>query len=55
MTLRPGTVIITGTPEGVGFAREEPIFLREGDEIEIKIEGIGSLKNKVIKEKYFLK
>lgn len=51
MTLKPGTVIITGTPEGVGFAREEPVFLKEGDEIEIKIEGIGSLKNKVVKEK----
>lgn len=51
MTLKPGTVIITGTPEGVGFAREEPVFLREGDEIEIKIEGIGSLKNEIIKEK----
>jgi 2-keto-4-pentenoate hydratase/2-oxohepta-3-ene-1,7-dioic acid hydratase in catechol pathway len=54
MTLKPGTVIITGTPEGVGFARKEPVFLREGDEIEIKIEGIGSLKNNVIKEKHFL-
>jgi 2-keto-4-pentenoate hydratase/2-oxohepta-3-ene-1,7-dioic acid hydratase in catechol pathway len=53
MTLKPGTVIITGTPEGVGFARKEPVFLREGDEIEIKIEGIGNLKNKVKKEKYF--
>ena len=51
MTLKPGTVILTGTPEGVGFAREEPIFLKEGDEIEIRIEGIGSLRNKVIKEK----
>ncbi|MFW6280454.1 MAG: fumarylacetoacetate hydrolase family protein [Halanaerobium sp.] len=51
MTLKPGTVIITGTPEGVGFARKEPVFLREDDEIEIKIEGIGSLKNKVKKEK----
>ncbi|ADQ13673.1 fumarylacetoacetate hydrolase family protein [Halanaerobium hydrogeniformans] len=51
MTLKPGTVILTGTPEGVGFAREEAVFLREGDEIEIQIEGIGSLKNKVVKEK----
>ncbi len=45
MTLLPGTVILTGTPEGVGFAREEQIFLRKGDQIIIKIEGIGSLKN----------
>jgi len=50
MTLLPGTVILTGTPEGVGFAREEKIFLREGDQINIEIEGIGSLKNIVKKE-----
>lgn len=51
MTLKAGTVIITGTPEGVGFARKEPVFLSEGDQIEIKIEGIGSLINTVTKEK----
>ncbi len=51
MTLKPGTVIITGTPEGVGFARERPVFLKEGDKIEVKIEWISSLRNKVIKEK----
>jgi len=51
MTLMPGTVILTGTPEGVGFAREEEVFLRKGDEIIIEIEGIGSLKNRVAKEK----
>jgi len=50
MTLLPGTVILTGTPEGVGFAREEKIFLRKGDQINIEIEGIGSLKNIVKKE-----
>ena len=50
MTLLPGTVILTGTPEGVGFARDEPVFLESGDEIEIKIDGIGSLKNEVINE-----
>jgi len=49
MTLLPGTVIMTGTPEGVGFARKPPLFLKEGDEIEIEIEGIGRLKNKVRK------
>jgi len=47
MTLKPGTVIMTGTPEGVGFARDEEVYLRDGDQIEIKIEGIGSLKNSV--------
>ena len=51
MTLKAGTVIITGTPEGVGFARKEPVFLNEGDQIEIKIEGIGSLINTVAEEK----
>ncbi|MFN2339765.1 MAG: fumarylacetoacetate hydrolase family protein [Halanaerobium sp.] len=50
MTLKPGTVIMTGTPAGVGFARKTPIYLQQGDTIEIKIEGIGSLKNNVIKE-----
>lgn len=50
MTLLPGTVILTGTPEGVGFARQDPVFLKEGDKIEIKIESIGSLKNEVVKE-----
>ena len=50
MTLKPGTVILTGTPEGVGFAREEKVFLKDGDEIIIEIEGIGRLKNTVKKE-----
>lgn len=50
MTLLPGTVILTGTPEGVGFAREDEVFLRDGDQIAIEIEGIGSLKNTVSKE-----
>ena len=47
-TLLPGTVIMTGTPEGVGFPRKPPIFLKNGDTIEIEIEGIGTLSNKVI-------
>lgn len=50
MTLLPGTVILTGTPEGVGFARKEQLFLNEGDQITIEIEGIGTLKNIVKKE-----
>ena len=50
MTLLPGTVILTGTPEGVGFARDEEVFLRDGDQITVKIEGIGSLENTVKKE-----
>lgn len=46
-TLLPGTVILTGTPEGVGFARKPPVFLADGDTIEITIEGIGTLSNPV--------
>ncbi|MDD4362586.1 MAG: fumarylacetoacetate hydrolase family protein [Atribacterota bacterium] len=47
-TLHPGTVIMTGTPGGVGFARNPQVFLKPGDVIEIEIEGIGKLSNKVI-------
>lgn len=50
MTLKPGTIILTGTPEGVGFAREEEVFLKDGDEIVIEVEGIGKLKNTVKSE-----
>jgi 2-keto-4-pentenoate hydratase/2-oxohepta-3-ene-1,7-dioic acid hydratase in catechol pathway len=49
MTLLPGTIIMTGTPSGVGFARNTAIFLKEGDVVEIEIEGIGILKNPVCK------
>ncbi|MRR17682.1 MAG: FAA hydrolase family protein [Deltaproteobacteria bacterium] len=50
MTLLPGTVILTGTPEGVGFTRQPPLFLREGDEVSVEIEKIGTLTNNVVKE-----
>jgi len=50
MTLLPGTVIMTGTPAGVGFTRKPPVFLRPGDVVEIEIEGIGVLRNRVIAE-----
>ena len=49
-TLEPGDVIATGTPAGVGFARKPPRFLREGDEVRVKVEGIGELVNPVIAE-----
>ena len=51
MTLLPGTVILTGTPQGVGFARNPPIFLKAGDTVTIRIEGIGELSNPVEEEK----
>ena len=44
-TLLPGDLIFTGTPAGVGVARDPQVFLRPGDEVEVKIEGIGCLKN----------
>jgi 2-keto-4-pentenoate hydratase/2-oxohepta-3-ene-1,7-dioic acid hydratase in catechol pathway len=47
MTLRPGTVILTGTPQGVGFARNPPVWLKAGDHISIEIEKIGTLSNVV--------
>lgn len=46
-TLHPGTVILTGTPEGVGMARNPPVFLKAGDLVEIEIGGIGVLSNRV--------
>lgn len=47
MTLRPGTVILTGTPEGVGFARKPPVWLQPGDNVRVEIEGVGVLENPV--------
>jgi 2-keto-4-pentenoate hydratase/2-oxohepta-3-ene-1,7-dioic acid hydratase in catechol pathway len=50
MTLLPGTLIMTGTPPGVGFARKPPVFLKQGDKVVVQIEGIGSLENTVVSE-----
>ena len=47
-TLLPGTVILTGTPEGVGFARKPPVYLKPGDAIAIEIDGVGRLENPVV-------
>ena len=47
-TLLPGTTILTGTPQGVGFARTPPIWLRPGDEVSIELEHIGTLTNPVV-------
>lgn len=49
-TLLPGTVILTGTPHGVGAARKPQVFLKPGDSITIEIEKIGQLTNPVIDE-----
>jgi 2-keto-4-pentenoate hydratase/2-oxohepta-3-ene-1,7-dioic acid hydratase in catechol pathway len=47
VTLEPGDVIATGTPGGVGMSREPPRFLRDGDTVEVWIEGVGTLTNPV--------
>jgi 2-keto-4-pentenoate hydratase/2-oxohepta-3-ene-1,7-dioic acid hydratase in catechol pathway len=47
LTLLPGDVILTGTPEGIGAARQPPLFLRDGDVVECWVDGIGSLRNVV--------
>jgi 2-keto-4-pentenoate hydratase/2-oxohepta-3-ene-1,7-dioic acid hydratase in catechol pathway len=49
-TLRPGDVIATGTPGGVGFARQPPVWLQDGDVIEVEIEGVGRIENRVTAE-----
>jgi len=50
MTLRPGAVIMTGTPQGVGFARTPPVWLKEGDRVVVEIEKVGRLENPVTRE-----
>jgi 2-keto-4-pentenoate hydratase/2-oxohepta-3-ene-1,7-dioic acid hydratase in catechol pathway len=50
--LTAGTVILTGTPHGVGFAQTPPRFLQPGDTVRIEIEGIGSLENPVVEERF---
>lgn len=47
LTLLPGTIILTGTPGGVGYTRKPPVYLKPGDVLETKIEKIGSLLNHV--------
>ena len=47
MTLEPGDIIITGTPPGVGMARDPQLWMKPGDEVSIEIEGLGTLTNPV--------
>jgi len=48
VTLKPGDLIFTGTPPGVGAGRKPPLFLKAGDQLEVEIEGLGILQNQVI-------
>jgi 2-keto-4-pentenoate hydratase/2-oxohepta-3-ene-1,7-dioic acid hydratase in catechol pathway len=50
MPLEPGDVIATGTPEGVGFARKPPLWMRPGDVVEVEISAVGMLRNLVEQE-----
>ena len=45
-TLEPGCVILTGTPHGVGAARVPPLYLHDGDVVEVEVEGLGVLSNR---------
>jgi len=50
-TLEPGSVILTGTPKGVGFVRKPPIYMKHGDRVDTWIgQGIGTLVNRVVEE-----
>jgi 2-keto-4-pentenoate hydratase/2-oxohepta-3-ene-1,7-dioic acid hydratase in catechol pathway len=48
MSLLPGTIIATGTPEGVGFTRTPPEFLQPGDVMETEVDGVGLLRNRIV-------
>lgn len=48
MTLHPGDVLLTGTPSGIGNAREPQIFLKAGDEVVVRAEGLGELRNRLV-------
>lgn len=50
-TVLPGDIILTGTPGGVGYRRDPQIFLKDGDEITVEIDGVGTLVNRVREEK----
>jgi 2-keto-4-pentenoate hydratase/2-oxohepta-3-ene-1,7-dioic acid hydratase in catechol pathway len=50
LTLEPGDLILTGTPAGVGYAREPKISLKPGDVVEVEVEGVGSLRNPCVAE-----
>lgn len=50
--LQPGDVIVTGTPGGVGFKRSPPVLMKDGDIVEIEVEGVGTLRNPVVSESH---
>ena len=48
MTLEPGDVVVTGTPAGVGYPRNPPVFMKPGDTVEVEVEGLGVLVNTIV-------
>ena len=48
MTLYPGDLVVTGTPNGVGYARTPPRFLHPGDEVTVEIERVGSVRTPIV-------
>ncbi len=50
LTLEPGDIVAMGTPAGVGYARTPPVWMQPGDLIEIEIEGVGLLSNRITQE-----
>ena len=51
-TLMPGTIIMTGTPKGVGFVKKPPVYLKDGDDMSVWVgNGIGTLVNPVVEER----
>jgi acylpyruvate hydrolase len=50
LTLEPGDLILTGTPSGVGFARDPKVSLKPGDTVEVRVEGIATLRNPVVED-----
>jgi 2-keto-4-pentenoate hydratase/2-oxohepta-3-ene-1,7-dioic acid hydratase in catechol pathway len=51
MTLEPGDIIATGTPSGIGVTRTPPLFLQDGDVVEVEIERIGRIRNPVMRSR----
>jgi acylpyruvate hydrolase len=48
MTLKPGDLIATGTPDGIGATRKPPMFLHPGDTVAVEIERIGRITNRIV-------
>jgi acylpyruvate hydrolase len=55
MTLSPGDIIVTGTPSGIGHARNPPLYMKPGDICEVEVEGIGVLRNTIVDERNLMR